>query len=160
MHCPNYKHEYDNFISTAMIKTAVRFAWQTQHKIHFYRSHFCGSVVTASRRLYLFAPEQGLLKRYGRKTSTHNFSLCFCNFLFVLTFCWNVKQVHLKVDVSMNTANTQTSLLFFPSELDAFLSVKWWGFSCIIRVQMTSTHLLFLIRLHLHAYFVLALITQ
>ena len=66
----------------------------------------------------------------------------------------------------MNTANTQTSLFLSLSlslslsQLDAFLSVAWWGFFCIIRVQMTSTYLLCPIPLHLQVYFALALITQ
>jgi hypothetical protein len=51
-------------------------------------------------------------------------------------------------------------LSFFLSQLDAFLSVTWWGFSCVIHVQMTSTHLLCPFRSHLHVYFALAQITQ
>ena len=87
-----------------------------------------------SSRLNIFAPECGLLKTDGRKMWRQWFSLWFYTSLFVLPFCWNVKQVHLKSEVSMNTANTRRRPVLF----DVFLSVLWWDFSRIIRVQAFS----------------------
>jgi hypothetical protein len=149
-----------NLISTAMIKMAVRFAWQTEGKPH--------SFITFMFVVQCLEPAADW--RYchrNRNAQERRSEDVQPQFFFVVLYPFVCFNILLKCETGTSEVgsvneyckHTDKSLFFLShSQPDEFLSVAWWGFSCIIRVQMTSTHLLCPIRLPLHVYS--ALITQ